>query len=736
MADEWQQTWRDLGDEILAARVADVAEFMAAPADSAIGAGPAVSPTLSRQQRASAGIPLSSGDRDKIILVALRAISRANIKHIGPHSSDGSIIFGEHITADNIHQLDMRTHPAPAENPAAVTSLFPASKENPHLVKAKCILAGMDRWGDVLCVLGGYDNPTNGDVLSTWVEDPQGTFTRGGTPDPIPSNWLDGVSAEHGGQVVVGSKLLVYDGRPNVDHMTWWKCGLYDVISPGWHLDGGGNPVSDNAVIRRCSDADASSDFTFGKPVRVTSGTNFANHTFRYAGIDSPSVGISQLPFYDADTASIYASGYYGFGTGKVWQPVDGISTYHRNATAVGGSGIPAPAAKGIAADGSATIPIAIGDVVLVWCAPDTYSESPYFGPYKLIATNPDGTSPTLARIMEANEGPELSSLIVQITGAGAWHNGSVFTQTATINDVDVDATSWNVGTTVPVGEEMLLTAAQLGAQEVATTPQTASKTLANSTGQFNGFPTLVGTVPAITLPIGTVWTIYWESAWLSWPRSGHSFLQWTVFRSGSSPDDLFTVETPEITALSPGIGGAIQYRQTAEITFVLGDRVVLLPGHRNEGNAAGEVSTLNLSYGSPWTTRIEVPFDLPVGGAQVPHEHPIYQIIPEPMHDATIVGGLIVMPAGPNGRKLTSARVRSTGTINGIDPTGFVAGADVHIFFDQDSSTQLTLVAGVVGLPTDARFFLNSGATSMAIKAPRKHVFTLDTWNHGWRQQ
>lgn len=106
---DWQDTGAELGAELQAAKTAAIAAFMAAPAESEIGADPAIPPVLSRQQRATLGIPLSSGDRSKVITVTWRALASAHLKHIGPVSSDGSVLIGIQENDDGIPQLDLRS---------------------------------------------------------------------------------------------------------------------------------------------------------------------------------------------------------------------------------------------------------------------------------------------------------------------------------------------------------------------------------------------------------------------------------------------------------------------------------------------------------------------------------------------------------------------------------------------------------------------------------------------------
>ena len=146
MASAWQATYPALGAEIRAAKTAAVAAFMAAPADSDIGVPAAVPPVLSRQQRAAAGSPLSVADRDKCLTVVWRAQALATLKHVGPVSSDASVLFGVVNDSDGVPQLDVRA--VPTSGPTAgyvkdyevdftALSAQAFSSDGPHTVDSK-----------------------------------------------------------------------------------------------------------------------------------------------------------------------------------------------------------------------------------------------------------------------------------------------------------------------------------------------------------------------------------------------------------------------------------------------------------------------------------------------------------------------------------------------------------------------------------------------------------------------
>ena len=104
----WQDTFPQLGAEIQAAKAAAIAAFMAAPAESAIGAAAAVPPVRSRQRVVDAGQPLTPGDCAKLLTVTWRALAQAILVHIGPKSSDDSVTFDVVLDEHGVPQLDIR----------------------------------------------------------------------------------------------------------------------------------------------------------------------------------------------------------------------------------------------------------------------------------------------------------------------------------------------------------------------------------------------------------------------------------------------------------------------------------------------------------------------------------------------------------------------------------------------------------------------------------------------------
>lgn len=82
-------------------------------------------------------------------------------------------------------------------------------------------------------------------------------------------NVVDGVT------LVAGDRVLVRTASPFVNS------GIYVA----------------SASPARATDADAGSEFTTNKLVKVTAGQTFAGRTFRYAGPNNPTVGTTGLPF-------------------------------------------------------------------------------------------------------------------------------------------------------------------------------------------------------------------------------------------------------------------------------------------------------------------------------------------------------------------------------------------------------------------------------------------------------
>lgn len=320
--------------------------------------------------------------------------------------------------------------------------LIPTRLQDP-VPLVKCILAPMVRWADAKCCFGSPVSCVT-EIWDGWTEQPDGSMLRD-APGVLDSRYFDGVSPSVGDRVFAWTNGL---------HTT------YDYIHLGiWIIDSLGDVT--NAAMHRAPDADANADFSYGRPVHVQEGTSYGNHTFRYYGIPYLVLGEDPLAFYDSGTTSIYASGFFGFGS--QWEQLPGEYTWHKLNELMDPGTAPAAPIYGIAYDGSYTIPINIGDKFLVWTDTDTYNESPYFGVYELYSTYTGGTSPVIRRVDYANSPLELTSLVLQIElniSSLVYHAGDYFKQTASITSVDTTATTWT-NTYSPVINDYLLTNAQ-----------------------------------------------------------------------------------------------------------------------------------------------------------------------------------------------------------------------------------------------------------------------------------
>lgn len=277
----WKDTYAELGAEIQAAKTAAIAAFMAAPAEAAIGAGPAVPPVLSRQQRAAAGIPLSSGDRAKVLTVTWRAISQAVLKHIGPVSTDNSVLISQQNDGDNVPQLNLRVSTAPGQQPDPVVQssfLYPAKVPDPLNL------------GDVRCVFGEH-GCTEFHTFSSgpWTQSGD-TFTRP-VVGPLPSSWFDGLDTmvwdDSGYSTLVGQIVICppTDDLLGDDLKTW---GAFEVLDTGMHMDGY-TPVYTYAKLRRIGTLNTSADFHQGITFHVLEGNVFGG---MYATLQNASVNL------------------------------------------------------------------------------------------------------------------------------------------------------------------------------------------------------------------------------------------------------------------------------------------------------------------------------------------------------------------------------------------------------------------------------------------------------------
>lgn len=465
--------------------------------------------------------------------------------------------------------LDLRyakgKHSHPAPNPVLESSkLYTGRIENSKLTSAKCILAPYSRWANVDATLIGYVGCNVWYPLAGWTEGPAGTWTRD-SPWPLPTAFIDDVSPFVGMRLFVGAYGI---GIPELPY-----AGIYTLTDDG-STQGG---VLHHAVITRATDADAAADFTFGRPVHILAGTQWGGHTYRYSGVDSPALDIQQMPFYDAGSSSIYASGVYGFGS--VWTAAPGISTWHKQQESMGGGGGPAGPIWGVALDGSGTVPINVGDTFFVWLPSDAYSESAAFGLYTLVSTYDGGASPVIQRIPNANTAASLHGSIAIV-------NGTYYTETDAIATLDVSATSWSTSSTCPAATDVLVTPAQLSSAGVSSTPSDVSWSSDGSPGDTEctlSFPTLAGAIGVTTLSAGRQTLQVEKLAVTTAATSGVTTLKMRAVVANASLSaivaDLFTAETPPIPANAAPSTVTMQVDVPTDVTWASPTyRLILIP--------------------------------------------------------------------------------------------------------------------------------------------------------------
>lgn len=305
----WLDTYEDLGSEIEASRQAAVAEFLAAPCDSAIGAPAAVPPQISRNTWIETH-ELSSGDKVKLLLVVWgRGIGRAFLKHIGPYSDDGSITFSIHNTGDSppVQQLNMRARtgvrlssevplPDGVGDPGIYWGDEAAAKRHVHPLisdlKSNLFTALKDSGlhkGPVKCCYTGFAACGNWLFDAAWTQVTAGTWVKN-LPGPLNSSMFDGVAlgleeptvppSQYTGSPMIGQTVLAYHpslepGEPPhqvpmviVDlGFHWENWGTEE--TPQWH------GVTTYATLQRHPDFNASENYTQNMSFEVQEGTSY-----------------------------------------------------------------------------------------------------------------------------------------------------------------------------------------------------------------------------------------------------------------------------------------------------------------------------------------------------------------------------------------------------------------------------------------------------------------------------
>jgi hypothetical protein len=322
----WKDTYAELGAEIQAAKTAAINAFMAAPAEAAIGAAPAVPPILSRQQRAAIGIPLSSADVAKCMTVVWRAISQATLKHIGPVSTDGSILIGQQADGDGVLQLNLRTAIGAGlqlsdEDPLPDGVADPgvglkASRDNhvhplisdlrSYLFTAQ-VLNPLDR-GQVACVFHGFEACGGEHTLfSGWTEVQPGLMVRD-LEGPVTSAVLDGVDPDAFNTSGVSSMLglVVMATGSDLIEANLPLQGPYIWEDVGGHYENYGTPsqvyVNTHATLRRHPDYNTGADFVENMVFQAQTGNVYGGRYIKLETAQPITLGTTELEFTVSDT--------------------------------------------------------------------------------------------------------------------------------------------------------------------------------------------------------------------------------------------------------------------------------------------------------------------------------------------------------------------------------------------------------------------------------------------------
>jgi hypothetical protein len=590
-------------------------------------------------------------------------------------------------------------HPrGPAADPETVTRyLYPGEKPTQSVKSALCMLAPTDRWTDVDAALTGYMGCSVYYVFATCVEGPAGTWTRD-TVGEMAASHIDDVTPVLNMRLFAGVYGSSTDELPNA--------GVYELIDLG--------SPSTPWVIRRAPDAGVSSDFTFGKPVHITGGTTWGGHTYRYNGSDNPTLGETPLTFYDAGTSSIYAAGFFGFGS--QWEALDGaaggLRMWRKLNETMGGGGAPGAPIYGIAAGGGSTFPIPEGGKFLVWLADalDAYDENAHFGLFELVSTFTNGTSPTIRRVDDVNDAAELTALIAQITGSGASGEGNVYEQTATISSIDNDPTAWTVSTELPPGSPELLTGPQIAA-EGATGPFTISATGVAATNTVVAlttiFVTLPGTPGGVTFPAART-DFAFESLTIA-GCTGEARLEAALYTDPGADEIVRGYSAPYGNGTFENV--TFQALPAAPVVLSPSDRLSLVCFLRYTSTTQ---VTVTIKCGHPWVTKVGVPFDLSVSGAptgrhqdlsgrELENQHPRFALT-DAIGTATITGsGTATRLVLANPYRSGEISIADNVLLYGIDPTGWSDGQELELFVDGLHPGSPTYALTLVHLPSNA---------------------------------
>jgi hypothetical protein len=213
----------------------------------------------------------------------------------------------------------------------------------------------------------------------------------------------------------------------------------------------------------------------------------------------------------------------------------------------------------------------------------------------------------------------------------------------------------------------------------------------------------------------------------------------------------IFTVDSEPIKAI--GSHAVIAVKAPNQLAQSLGPMQWLYWVPQARTTSVGTIAVTLLVNSDNHLTRIRTPITFSTTGGtndhpslirrNDAHQHLESAVDAEPMADATYSSVIIVPPKAANGLVRTGFRFRYAGGggFNGIDPTGFVAGQAVCVFFDVHAGEVLALAENQSppgGYSEPTRFLLkNSPSGGRLLKAPTFITFRLDTWSAtpGWRE-
>ena len=634
--------------------------------------------------------------------------------------------------------------PGPTPTPEAVSStLYPAEIPGAKNAEAKYVLASLDRWADAdATLIGGEQCGVHYPFDVNWTESPPGTWTRNISGE-LASVLIDDQTPTVGMRLFVGATSIATYLLPD--------CGIYEMLDTG--AEQGGLPHY--ATIRRATDADASSDFTVGKPVHVLHGTTWGGWTFRYEGAANPTIGTSPLPFYAAGPTSAYASGLFGF-TSR-WHAIDGISTWTWGGETMSGADPVFP--KGLASDGSPSISLVVGDKFHIWTATDTYGESAHFGLYEVLSIDAYG-NPTIRRVIGANTAATLTGLIVAITGAGVAHAGNQFTETATVTTLDTSATAWTEATAASGSIDRLLTGTQCTQLGASSDVKTST-----STFQAGGANDFIFNPTTFTVGIGLdkfAAGVYTCTAKVRLDATPDAYTNIYLALAVRHADG--SAETAFLVLSSPPLTSTID--QTVTFQGVLAADVSKAPDDELQAQFYGHTNsttpvTITLTWQDPGrTTRITVPFAMSISGegdgdhrhlshcdldvassdpAKAGSCHPADAIGGGRLHRnigaGGVSGGILTLPDNAS-----QCRVSAPANIVGIIKDRFLDGDPIMVDFpDASSSHKVTLanMADVSSYPNASPMGLQSVggvASGMEISGPTTVYFWFDQARTRWR--